>query len=550
MTVSLVSHSEVAEVSPAKQKSDPTIWLVTLSATVVSVLSFVYFYHQGTVLAYKDSISHMEIARRVIDSPTAGFGQLGGVWLPLPHLLMLPFVWDNWLYYSGLAGALSGMASYVVASIFVYRIVFDLVGKKLPALAGVLVFMANPNILYMQSTPMTELLLFACMLGMVYFLQRWIQTEEYKYLIYSGMAALLGSLSRYEAWVLFAALLVVMFLAGWRKRYGQPLNMLRGLIWKRYRQENRLGGSFLTFLFIGGLGILGWIAWDGLLLGNPLYFQDGQYAKPSLWVGSADKAVGHLSVALRTYLFAMTDNLHLVIVVLMLVGLLVILVKERLSLKSLPTLALFVLFPFYVYAIYKGQRPLHVTQIEHFKDASDDLYNVRFGLLMILPAAILIGYLTAQFNWRRIGKILIALSCTAVAAVALVVTVKSFRSNGGIITEEESVLYLHQGYTDQSNATSRYLRHNYNGGLVLMQSFGNDLVLFKAQVPLKNNIYEGNYRLWGAALNHPLAHHVRWIIMRLIDQPDEVYQKLHGSSKLLAYRVAYRNSDYVVYERK
>lgn len=555
MTVSLVNRSEAIEVSPTKHGSDPVAWLVAMAAAVISTLSFVYFYHQGTIMAYADTVSHMEIADRIINSPVHGFGQLGGVWLPLPHLLMLLFVWNNWLFYSGLAGSITSMASYVIASVFLYKMVYDLTGKKLPAIVGALVFMLNPNVLYMQSTPMTELLLFVCMLAMVYFMQRWIRTDQYKYLIYSGIAAFLGTLSRYEAWVLFAALFVVMFYAGWRKGYGQPLAMIRGAFSKRYREkehleESRLGGIALAFLFVGGLGIVGWIAWCGLLLSNLLYFQDGAFAKPSLWVGVNELAVGHWSVAFKTYWYAMADNLHLVIVLLMLVGVLVILVKERLSLVSLPTLTLLVMFPFYVYALYSGQRPLHVMQVQYALNSPRDMYNVRFGLLMLLPAAILIGYLVAQFSWQRFGKILVVGCCSAVTIAVVMITVQSYRKPSSIATEADPVSFIKTGFYVQSNEASRYLKPHYHGGLILLQSFGNELLLFKAHISLGEDVYEGSYKLWNKALDNPAANHIKWIVMRSTGPADDVYKKLHGSNKLSSYKLVYHNSKYLVYERK
>jgi hypothetical protein len=353
------------------KQSDRTVWWLAIVATLTSIASFIYFDRAGDILAYKDSISHMEIARRVIDSPTTGFGQLGGVWLPLPHILMVPFVWNNALYYSGLAGSLSSMFSYVVASVFLYKIIRDLTGKTLPALAGTLVFMSNPNILYMQSTPMTELLLFACMVVAVYYVQRWIKTSRYQYLVGAGTAIFFGTLARYEAWILLATLTIVVIVVAWRRHYS----------WQQAE------GTTLMFLFFGALGVTAWLAWNQIIFGNALNFQDGPYAKPSLWVGRSDIAVGHWLIALKTYWFAMVDNLKLVVVVLMIVGLIVMVVKERLRLETLPAISLLVMFPFFVVALEKGQRPLHVAQI------TGDLYNVRFGLLMILPAAILIGYL-------------------------------------------------------------------------------------------------------------------------------------------------------------
>ena len=84
----------------------------------------------GAVLLYKDSISHLEIARRVLDSTSPGLAQLGAVWLPLPHLVMLPLVWDNTLYYDGFAGTITSMIAFVAMEVLMYRLVADLTGRK------------------------------------------------------------------------------------------------------------------------------------------------------------------------------------------------------------------------------------------------------------------------------------------------------------------------------------------------------------------------------------------------------------------------------------
>ena len=77
----------------------------------------------GAVLLYDDSISHLEIARRVLDSTSPGLAQLGSVWLPLPHLVMLPLVWDNTLYYNGFAGSIPSMIAFVGMAVLMYRLV-------------------------------------------------------------------------------------------------------------------------------------------------------------------------------------------------------------------------------------------------------------------------------------------------------------------------------------------------------------------------------------------------------------------------------------------
>src|SRR2546429_151850 len=76
----------------AIRRWDPETALVAWIASVVSVASFFYYFHRGELLLYGDAVAHINIARRVFDSRTPGLLQLGTVWLPLPHLAMIPFL--------------------------------------------------------------------------------------------------------------------------------------------------------------------------------------------------------------------------------------------------------------------------------------------------------------------------------------------------------------------------------------------------------------------------------------------------------------------------
>jgi hypothetical protein len=66
------------------------------------------------LLLYGDAVAHLHIARRIFDSLNPGFRQLGSVWLPLPHLLLLPFVQKMSWWQTGMAGAWPSMACYVL----------------------------------------------------------------------------------------------------------------------------------------------------------------------------------------------------------------------------------------------------------------------------------------------------------------------------------------------------------------------------------------------------------------------------------------------------
>ena len=60
-------------------------------AALLSVLAFGYCFPRNMLLLYGDAVAHLHIARRLIDSLNPGIRQIGSVWLPFPHLLMMPF---------------------------------------------------------------------------------------------------------------------------------------------------------------------------------------------------------------------------------------------------------------------------------------------------------------------------------------------------------------------------------------------------------------------------------------------------------------------------
>jgi hypothetical protein len=121
-----------------------------------------WHYHQlGLTLTHYDARGHLVVARRIFDSITPGWQQIGAVWLPLPHLLNAMPVQIDFFYRTGASGVAISIASFAIAAAAIAWIVQTLTGSTLAALAGVAVFALNPNVLYLQSTPMTEPLLLA-----------------------------------------------------------------------------------------------------------------------------------------------------------------------------------------------------------------------------------------------------------------------------------------------------------------------------------------------------------------------------------------------------
>ena len=123
----MVKLSKDAPVNPDwDSETNLLAWL----ATCISVLSFLFYYRYAEIVLYGDAVAHINIARRVIDSKTPGLLQLGTVWLPLPHLLMIPFLFSTQLWRTSAGGSLPSMAAYVFGVIGIFRLVRGVLPKN------------------------------------------------------------------------------------------------------------------------------------------------------------------------------------------------------------------------------------------------------------------------------------------------------------------------------------------------------------------------------------------------------------------------------------
>jgi Dolichyl-phosphate-mannose-protein mannosyltransferase len=509
-------------------KRDYTAWGVGLAAAVMSLAAYVITVRLHGVLLYVDSISHLEIARRVVSSTSPGLAQLGYVWLPLPHLLMLPFVWITAFYQNGFAGSIVSMAAYVAAAVLIYKIAFRLTSRKFAGIVAAGVFALNVNMLYMQSTPMTEALLFCTLAAMVYCVQQWADTDKYQYLLAGAVAALCATLTRYESWPVLACLVIAVVVIARQRAH-------RGLTPRVRRASTQ--DRFIVFSAVAFAGIAAWLIWNWAIFGNPLDFQNGDFAKPSDWVSSGEPFIGNWVIAAKTYWYAMLDNETGPLLVLAAAGLACLVAREwrskRTAARTLPVLSLLVIVPFFIVSLYGGQRPLHVLQI------ANDLYNVRFGLIMLVPTAILIGYLVGTLERFRL---VMYVAGSAVLALTVGLGASLIRHDN-VATYTAARETLSSATVLEQEPVIAYLRTHYTGGLVLMESFGNENIAF--QVPSDQLVYEGSYRQWLPSLQNPPENHIDWIIARCGNSPypDKVCLTL-GKAQLSQYSLVYTTADH------
>jgi len=157
--------------------------LVAQFAACVSFISFAYYFQHGGLLLYGDAVAHINIARRVFDSRTPGLLQLGTVWLPLPHLLLIPLLLSDSAWQSGIGGSVPSMVAYALGAAGVFRLVRSaLSGNSQPdpaartaAWLGAIVYAANPSLIYLQTTAMTESLYLALFIWVVVYFSEFVR---------------------------------------------------------------------------------------------------------------------------------------------------------------------------------------------------------------------------------------------------------------------------------------------------------------------------------------------------------------------------------------
>jgi hypothetical protein len=176
--------------------------LVFLAGTAAAL----YYSHVGLALSHYDARAHLVVSRRIFDSIVPGWQQIGAVWLPLPHLLdMLP-VQIDFFYRTGAFAIAISVASMAATAWALARLMLRTTGSTAGGLTAAALFVANPNLLYLQSTPMTEPLLFATTMLAIMAVAEWVDGDAPAWPHAAGAALTAACMTRYEAWPVTAAI--------------------------------------------------------------------------------------------------------------------------------------------------------------------------------------------------------------------------------------------------------------------------------------------------------------------------------------------------------
>lgn len=214
-----MSESNVSSIAdrPSRAAAVRVARAVLAGALAIMAIAAWHVASAGLTLSHYDARAHLVVARRVIDSLTPGWRQLGAVWLPLPHLLnLIPVQW-NWAYRTGaIAVAISILALAWGLGRLAERVYLRTHSATVAAATAALVLL-NPNLLYLASTPMTEPLLLGLSLAALAAFDAWIEipTDATRKRAAWLTAALV--LTRYEGWLVAGGLAGIAVIAGRRR---------------------------------------------------------------------------------------------------------------------------------------------------------------------------------------------------------------------------------------------------------------------------------------------------------------------------------------------
>jgi len=508
-------------VTPAtRQETVP----IALFALVLGFVALLVCFTRGYVLLYGDAVAHLAIARRILDSRSPGLSQLGGVWLPLPHLLMLPFVQKMLWWQSGLAGAWPSLACYIVGAAGFYRLARRMMVPRW-AFAATAFYALNPNLLYLATTAMTEPLFLALLIWLTLLTVECIEAiQEFaaedgpahgrrprskkrgtgtgdpdllwskaigRKLILISLVIFAAVFTRYDGWIAGA---VVWCVLAWQ-------------VARRKELFGRVAPAFVLFTVITVAGPVLWLWYNQHFMGDPLDFMRGPYSAAAIDRRTTPPGAKHyrgwhnpgwalLFYTRTAQVDAAAWETGFLLMATALAGLWITL-RKGFSAAQRAAMLLWMPVPFYVYSVAWGSVPIFIPQLY-----PHSFYNARYGMEM-LPGLVLFAFLAVAALELRLGrtrpllaKLLprIALGVAALNSLAMMYFVPLVLKEGMVNAMTRQAL---------ETSIARQLESFPAGVPILMFHSDHVGALQEAGIPLKQTLSEDDYDTWKAALADP-----------------------------------------------
>lgn len=490
-----------SEDSP-RSESEPSWREVVSVAALASVLIAVavcWLYQNGYILYYGDAQAHLNISRSVIDSRTPGYDQLGSVWLPVLHAICMPFVTNDAWWSSGLAGAMPVAACFVASVLFFYLAAREVYGNLFAASITAACYALNPNLLYLGSIPMTEVVFLAALSIMLFALFRFRRTQNTWLIAFAALASMMASLTRYDGWFL-----IPFFAAGF---FG-------------FARERRYRAAAL-FLGLASLAPLYWFAHNYWENSDFLSFYNGPYSAKAIYQralnagGERYRGDHQWGYAALYYASAGLLCTGWSLIVLGLFGVFCAIRSRR----FLPIIFLGLTPAFYVWSMYSSGTPIFVPFLW-----PHGYYNTRYGIAILPLAAFAAGAIVLGIpdRWRK--------ASLAIPALAVLPWIVGHSPENWICWKESQVNSNSRRFWTENAAA--FLKQNYHEGDGLLMRFGDlTAILSYARIPLKEAIHEGNGPEWLATVSRlDLLHRPKWAVAQLKDD-DPVLRAIDKASQ-------------------
>jgi hypothetical protein len=449
---------------------------VVALSLVLLITAFAFsLLNKGYVLYYGDAQAHLNISRSIFDARSPGFDQLGTVWLPSLHLLALPFVHNDWLWATGLAGTIPVAACFVVAGTCLYLAARHTYRAPLSAAVVLCCFALNPNLLYLSAIPMTESVFLAGLMVALLAILRFAATQQRRYLMLGICASWFMSLTRYDGWFLIPFL--SLFFARSSHKY-------------RWRIFFVVGAA-------ASLAPLCWIANSWWETSNPFDFINGPYSASAIQGDKPYPGLHNWPQAAQYYFAAGRLCAGWPLIVLGALGTLVALFHKYMR----PAFFLFLTPAFYVWSLHSSKTPIHVPVLWPFS-----YYNTRYGIAVLVFCAFAAGALADVLVTRRKYLVLI-LPLLSIAPWLIHPSPEHWIC----WKESEQNSLSRRAWT---KAAVRFLDTNYQAGDGILIHFGDLAGIFgKSRIPLREAIHEGTQPDWLPAIAEPAAFHpAKWAI--------------------------------------
>jgi hypothetical protein len=243
---------------------DPLSRALGALAAILGTVAAAVYWRAGLALSHYDARAHLVVARRIFDSITPSWEQIGAVWLPLPHLLNALPVQNDWMYRTGASAIALSIASFALTVACVAAIVRRVSDSRTGAILAATLFALNPNVLYLQSTPMTEPLLFSLSALMLLHLTEWAMSDVVQVRAAAGWTIAAACLTRYEAWPIAGAGIVFAAYTKWRRGTVFTAVVHEGATLALYA-----AGSVACFMLISWVTTGVWFVTGGFYIADP-----------------------------------------------------------------------------------------------------------------------------------------------------------------------------------------------------------------------------------------------------------------------------------------